>query len=934
MQNQKAIVGLLAACGMAGSVNAQPQEVTISGATLLETFLTAPASTNDFIDLDGDGVSGSTNADNEQLANTGSSIANANSSDYFIIQYTAVGSGNGIADLDTRGSSRPDSMGVVVDGVSNYLRGIDDTADVTADNPFGGAPGSATLVGDDAFVSSNVSDGWMNRVLFIDGGTRVGLANSNTPRAYPYRTDVAGSQSASTSTNDMTHGVQIDLAPSDVAVAWFITQAGSPDFDAFPNTAGYGNNAIVSRNQDGTENGQGNKLKTLQNTNTNTANPDSDTIYSTSLTTAVVGSLVNYGVGYSQFDMSNLRHGFATGRLATGENLVFVTRDSGSGTRNAFANGICIDPSFCMGENTGPKTSSSVNDLIGPNYIPSNKGGSSRMDATVRNTRLGVGFTGAERLFNNGYKTSNNGTGQMDMLAIRNDIFGTPAATFNRPNIDNVLNNHRDSGYVVQAPSDIASIGDPRNENMPGGTPGNTNPPMSNPAAAGYLNNITAAVAAFAGDPGTAEDFFSPGEFLGFNFIPVDATDFVPGAATCDPIAAATNVTLQNFVRATNVLGNAVYDSFDNSANGLVPTRTTGVVYADGVAGGSNYITEAGSSVSYGSMLSTRNKIAGDFNADLLRDWNDMADVVRAWEERDGGASWTPVSGVAGSGSDFILDVVGDFNGDGSFDLVDVRYFADGLAVDPATGLLSRAEGFLRADNASASGNAFGTVMATSVAYTAGASAADVAGAAGTTPGFHAIGADGLVGAADLDYIYAQFADLAGGELDWTDTATVVTANSLGLVRDLSADVNGDLLINQDDICATLAFLGTSSGDVNLDGSVDAADEAIASGNVGNAGGWADGDVNGDGMVTQADVNIINGSASDPCSGVTTYDCCDVNSDGNCTPTDFSAWVGAFNNSDPRCDANDDGACTPTDFSAWVGAFNASTGGSPTTCVE
>lgn len=933
MQNQKSIVGLIAACGMAGTVNAQPQEVTISGATLLESFLTAPASTNDFIDLDGDTVAGSINFNNEQLADTGTTTGNALGSDYFIIQYTAVGSGNGIADLDTRGSARPNSNGVVVDGDSNYIRGNDDRTDITPDTPFGGAPGSAFLVGDDDFTSNNVSDGWMNRVLFIDGGNTVGVANSGTPRAYPFRSDVAGGHNASTSTNDMTHGVQIDLAPTDVPVSWFITQAGTPDLDAFPNTPGYGNNGIVSRNQDGTVNGQSNKLKTLQNTNTDTANPNSATIYSTSLTTSPVQALVNYGVGYSQIDMSNLRHGFATGRLATGENLIFVTRDSGSGTRNDFANGICLDPSFCMGENNGPKTSNSANDLVGVDYIPSNKGGSSRMDATTINTRLGVGFTGAERLFNRGYKTANNGTGQMDCLAIRNDIFGTGAATFNRPFIDNVLNNDADTGYVVQAPSVIASIGDPQNETMPGGTPGNTNPPMNNPAAAGYLNNIAAAVASFSGDPGTPEDFFSPGEFLGFNFIPVDATDFVPGAATCDPVAANTNTTLQDFVRQTNVLGNAVYASFDNTANGIVPRRTAGPTYADGVAGGGNYINEAGSSVSYGSSLTTRNKISGDFNADLARDWDDIADVVGAWEERDGGAAWAPPSGVAGPGGDFILDVIGDFNGDGEFNETDVRYFADGLAVDPNTGILDRAEGFLRADNASASGNVFGTTMATGAGYTAGASAADVAGATGTTPGFHPIGADGVVGAADLDYIYAQFSDLSGG-LDWTDTATVVTPNSLGMRRDLSADVNGDLMVDQADICATLAFLGTTSGDVDLDGDVDAADEAIANGNLGNAGGWADGDVNGDGQVTQADVNIITGAAADPCSTSVTYDCCDVNNDGTCTPADFTAWINAFNNSDPRCDANNDGSCTPTDFTAWINAYNASVGGSPLTCTE
>ncbi len=932
MKTQTKIMSLVAACGLAGVVNAQPYEVTISGATLLENFLVSSSSTNDFIDLDGDGVAGSINANNEQLANPGTSIGAAQNSDYFIIQYTAVGSGNGIADLDTRGWSRKHPSGFV-DGVTNYLRGVDDNADATPDNPYSGIAGN--IVGDDSFTSANVADGWMNRIAFISGGSRIGIANPNTPRGYPFRSDIAGAHFPSTSTNDATHGVQIDLAPTDVPVAWAIRQDGTPSIDAFPNAAGYGNSGIVALNQDGTVNGFSNNLIDLVNTNTNTANPDQNTIFSTQFTTSPVGSLVNYGVGYSQMTITSLRHGFATGRLASGENLTFVTRDIGSGTRNDFANGICLDPSYCIGENIGSITSSSANDLIGPNYQPSNKGGSSRMDATVRNTRLGVGFTGAERLFNSGYKTANNGTGQMDMLALKNDVFGSAGATFNRPFIDNVLHNDADGGYIVQAPSVIASIGDPRNETMPGGTIGNTNPPMKNPAAAGYLNNITAAVASFSGDPGTPEDFFSPGEFLAFNFIPTDATDYIPGQGTCDPILNTTNVTLQNFVASTNVLGNSVYDSFDFSARGRVPVRTTGVVYADGVANGNSYLSESGAIVSYSTTITSRNKIQGDFNADGMRDWNDMAAAVDAWEERAGtGPAWAPATGVAGPGSDFVLDLTGDFNGDGNFDLVDVRYFADGLAVDPATGVLNRAEGFARADAASNSGNAFGTVLATGASYTAGASAADIAGATGTTPGFAPIGADGVVGAADLDYIHAQFTDLAGAELDWADTDDVSTPNSLGLIRDLSADVTGDLLVNQDDICAVLAYLGTSSGDVNLDGIVNAADSSIASGNLGSAGGWADGDVNGDGMVTSADLDIISGAAPDPCGGSVTYDCCDANNDGNCSPADFSAWVAAFNSGAPRCDTNQDGNCSPADFSAWVAAFNASGSGSPITCTE
>jgi cytochrome c peroxidase len=48
----------------------------------------------------------------------------------------------------------------------------------------------------------------------------------------------------------------------------------------------------------------------------------------------------------------------------------------------------------------------------------------------------------------------------------------------------------------------------------------------------------------------------------------------------------------------------------------------------------------------------------------------------------------------------------------------------------------------------------------------------------------------------------------------------------------------------------------------------------------------------------------------------------DVNGDGMVTPTDFTAWINAFNNNLPECDQNNDGACTPTDFTAWIANYN------------
>lgn len=48
----------------------------------------------------------------------------------------------------------------------------------------------------------------------------------------------------------------------------------------------------------------------------------------------------------------------------------------------------------------------------------------------------------------------------------------------------------------------------------------------------------------------------------------------------------------------------------------------------------------------------------------------------------------------------------------------------------------------------------------------------------------------------------------------------------------------------------------------------------------------------------------------------------DVNGDGMISPTDFTAWINAYNNSLPTCDQNDDSTCTPTDFTAWIDNYN------------
>jgi hypothetical protein len=48
----------------------------------------------------------------------------------------------------------------------------------------------------------------------------------------------------------------------------------------------------------------------------------------------------------------------------------------------------------------------------------------------------------------------------------------------------------------------------------------------------------------------------------------------------------------------------------------------------------------------------------------------------------------------------------------------------------------------------------------------------------------------------------------------------------------------------------------------------------------------------------------------------------DVNGDGMVSPTDFNAWINAFNNNLPECDQNGDNNCTQTDFTAWISNYN------------
>jgi hypothetical protein len=97
-----------------------------------------------------------------------------------------------------------------------------------------------------------------------------------------------------------------------------------------------------------------------------------------------------------------------------------------------------------------------------------------------------------------------------------------------------------------------------------------------------------------------------------------------------------------------------------------------------------------------------------------------------------------------------------------------------------------------------------------------------------------------------------------------------------------------------------LNILGTSYGDLNLDGVKDAADRATLVANLGLAGGWAAGDLNGDGVVDGADLSIFDGPGSPG----------DFNDDGAIDGADFLVWQRDFG-----------GALGVSDLADWEAGF-------------
>lgn len=783
------LAGLLGAPYAPAAIIIQGDEVNISGATLFTDFFRSPNSTNDWIDVDHDGIWGFDPAtwQLDQLAPTFA----CNWSGWWLVQFRGVGSGNGLSEL-----------------VDYHLLGTIPTS-----------------------IPAEV--GLINRVQFALGGS---IQGTGCPVAWP-----SGSPYAPT---------RVDMAVLDVPARWFVRQPGTPQWNRKPGEAGYGLNPINSW-----DTGYSQKLRSLERTvggqtvsmNINVDNPDRNTLFDTQIAWVPIAMIVNRGTGIANIKVSELQYLYVTGRMPNGMNLVAATRDPGSGTRNGAMNSFGIDPSFGRGDNLGTKYELAEKTLLGPNYQPTNCGGSGIMENIVQRTRLAVGYTG---LMGASRAAADVQAGRYEMLNIMYDDRGGTA--YVRPSLDNVLDTcDPDDAWQIGGPETFTTRGNPAITGDPA-YPSNiwVNPP----AGADYINNITQSINDFV-DPNAPIDpeslFNMPGEYLATTFVLLAGVDCLPNLSnpTIFEPNPALNQDLQEYMRTYNYLIVNPYGHYNVA--GKTPNRSPNPcwewdttdpqnpicitppeqrAYSDGSADGRyyNYFTDNpnnpyGASIVGDSTLNARNALAGDFNGDGVRDIQDIPAMMDAIYDPAAYATNNAYNTTVGN--PVAPEIIGDFNGDGNFDASDVRYFADGLALN-AQGVLDRAAAFIAVDLAwetlTGDNNFFGTITPTGC-YRPGDSRFDVAG--GTpTPGAAPLGADGVIDGVDRAY-------LAGKYGDWTDLAQAANL-------DLSCDLNGDYVVDAADLALMDGALGAYFlGDIDGNCCVELSDLAALLGAYGKCPG-------------------------------------------------------------------------------------------------
>ena len=858
-------------------------------------------------------------------------------------------------------------------------------------NPAG-FPFRADLTG---WTSSLATSNASYRAIFTAGGNTTGSRTNFTTTTFPCTTsgmtnrlalrgEAAPAGTPSTGGIDgipggTIGGMTVDIAILDVPTTYFATIAGSPAVNGTPLASGYGNNGAIARELSGAltatnssfTNGGGNKLTALGTAvlsstapgvypSPNDGTDNQNIVFDTSILFAPISPVVNFGTLNSASDsnirISELQHLYGTGRLPTGENLIVVTRDSGSGTRNGFQNSIGQDPSWGVGDNVGTRNNTDAQSRPGTTFLPSNKGSNDRVEFALGNTRLGVGYVGPERGVAGGGASGGLAgwlsNGQLAIPSVIADTYGGTAES--RPTLANLLGNTlstNPNAWVIGGPAVLSTFGDPTSAPAAKGglgwqgqetRPASLNPRMRNPEAAAFINNINRSIRNFINLPGGDETVFSPGEWAATRFILIAGQDRVQDGT--NPTNLLVNPNFSASLRGwyEGGLGQSVYKSADfagfasnvaptkplNNRAGKVPTRNNPVTtYSDNLynnGNGTQFVRGVnGSALTPASNLPIRNLVTGDFSGDGRRDINDAAELVRAEKARrtndltytapaiPGGSLLTGLASGSDtlSASDLSFEILGDFNADGSFNTSDVRYFADGLGIDATTGRLDRKAAFTAVDNAAvAAGDTlpyFPTTLASSKPYAAGDARGDIAKAARNS-GTNAVGLQ-------------RFQNTRG--YTPTSDGAVDTHDIYYVIANLFAANNGVALtsLTTGGPTATFATLGDAvkvdlSADINGDGIISIADlNEITTVVLGVPAG----DLNFDGVVDAADRQIVqNGIASAP--ALITYSTGDLNGDGAVTAADLALLPAVC-----RADFDNSGTRDVSDIFAFLSAWFA-----------
>ncbi|HEY4330057.1 MAG TPA: dockerin type I repeat-containing protein [Phycisphaerae bacterium] len=812
--------------------------VTISGSTAFASFFQAPGSTNDWIDVNNDGILGFnplgssgglipfveqiapavTLSANNSVASYAvfSNLSGAANAAYMSVQYRGVGSVNGLVEL------------------VNYA--------------LNGALPGATPPGNPSTL---------NR-LTVSGATGSGYTGVG---GFPVGTPLTS----------------IDAAVLDVTTSWGVQgAAGTPQWNLKPSQAGYGLNPSSPVNGGLQTNQLASLTSGNKSLNLNTAAPNASTIFSTPIAFAPISIASNYGTGLTKVTQTQLQFLYVTGRMADGTNLVAATRDIGSGTRNGAMNSVGVDPSFGTGENIGAITGSIIpasrQQVLGADFQPTNLDATGTMATVLTNSRLSVGYVSTNR------GVGDQSSGAYNVLDVKFDLEG--GTDYVRPTASTIVNNGTDgqagTGYRIGGVETFATVGDPLATSINASYPAlNSNPQMANAGAAAYIRNIYESVAAYQTAPNSTASLFSPAQTLlsGTAGVPISALENAQSLG--DATVWGTNSTFlsqDNSDAAADPSGHYQTGAYGSGSNpfGVVPTRqglSGGPTYSDGLTQNYRYYNSAGTAfpAAPGLQLNARNAIAGDFSGDSLRNINDIPQLMAAVANPNAWAmAHSSGQAAAGLGTAAIPEILGDFNGDGNFDSKDVRYFADGLAVattGPNAGHVDRKAAFIAVDDNSSS-NYFGTTLATPKPYAHGDSRGDIAGSAiGPNAGAGPTGSDGIVNATDIDYAWKQVHGAMGAGNDGsyaTLLSRATTDPTVNVRADLSADFNGDLKIDKSDMDELVqGILGTQYGDANLNGQVTGADYTLLADHFGGAGTWSVGDFNGDGVITGADYTLL-----------------------------------------------------------------------------